>query len=163
MSNFAIASTTKESISEIMEEAFIESPMLNRFNSISPHIALLCLSISLAWFAACNRRISERGAPNSSTTKHYSFKGKVVSLDKLAGAANVDNEPISGYMDQMTMAYAIKPPAMFEQLQPGDSITADLIVEPDNKYWLENVKVTGHSQTPADRPAGNADKDKGNK
>lgn len=134
--------------------------MLNSSNSISSRFAVFCLCLSLTVFAGCNHGISERGAPNSSTTKHYSFKGKVVSLDKLAGAANIDNEPISGYMDQMTMAYPVKPSAMFDQLQPGDSIAADLIVEPDNKYWLENVKVIGHSQTPAGRPAGNADKNK---
>jgi Cu/Ag efflux protein CusF len=129
--------------------------------SVSPGVALLFLCSLLIFPAGCNRGSSHSSAPNSSSgDKHYSFKGKVVSLDKLAGAANIDNEPISGYMDQMTMAYPVKPPAMFDQLQPGDSIAADLIIQPDNKYWLENVKVIGHSQTPAGRPAGNADKNK---
>ena len=49
------------------------------------------------------------------------------------------------------MPYTIKPPSMLDQLQPGDSITADVVVEPD-KYWLENVKVTGHSKAPAGTP-----------
>ena len=137
--------------------------MSNKLNC-SPGVALLALVALLILSAGCNRGSSHSGAASSSSgDKHYSFKGKVVSLDKLAGAANIDNEPISGYMDQMTMAYPVKPPAVFDQLQPGDSIAADLVVEPDNKYWLENVKVLGHSQTPANRPAGNADKVRGNK
>ena len=49
------------------------------------------------------------------------------------------------------MPYTIKPPSTLDQLQPGDSITADVVVEPD-KYWLENVKVTGHSKAPAGTP-----------
>jgi len=44
-------------------------------------------------------------------------------------------------MDPMVMPYTIKPPATLAQLQPGDSITADVVVQPDNTYWLENVKV----------------------
>jgi protein SCO1/2 len=123
--------------------------MLNRFHSFSPRPALFFLCAVLAFSAACNRSPS---STNSSTTRRYALKGKVVSLDKLAGAVNIDNEPIPGLMDQMTMAYSIKPPAMFDQLQPGDSLAADLIVEPDNKYWLENVKVTGHAN-PSEKPA----------
>ena len=74
-------------------------------------------------------------------------KDKVISIDKNAGTANIDNEPIAGFMDAMIMPYTIKPACLLDQLQPGDSITADVVVEPD-KYWLENVKVTGHSPAP---------------
>jgi Cu/Ag efflux protein CusF len=137
--------------------------MSNKLNC-SPRVALVALFVLLVLSAGCNRDSSHSSTANSSSgDKHYSFKGKVVSLEKLAGAANIENEPISGYMDQMTMAYPVQPPAMFDQLQPGDSIAADLVVEPDNKYWLENIKVIGHSPTPAGRPAENAhtNKDRG--
>ena len=129
--------------------------MPNNFKSSS---LLFFLCAVLAFSAACNRGPS---SPNSSTaTKRYSLKGKVVSIDKLARAANVDNEPIAGLMDQMTMAYPVKPPDMFDQLQPGDSITADVVVQPDNTYWLENVKVIGHSKAPTGKPAAAGEKDK---
>jgi len=55
-------------------------------------------------------------------------------------------------MDPMAMPYTIKPAATLDQLQPGDTVTADVVVEPD-KYWLENVQITAHSQPPADQPA----------
>ncbi len=122
--------------------------------------SLLFSLCALLLFAACNR--SPSSANSSNATKRYSLKGKVISIDKLAGAANVDNVPISGFMEQMTMAYAVKPPEMLDQVQPGDSITADLVVEPDNKYWLENVKVIGRSQT-ANKPVAGAEKDKESK
>ena len=125
--------------------------MPNQLNSSPSHPALLCLCALLAFSGACNRQKSEP-APNTQSAKRYALKGKVVSIDKLAAGANIDTEPIAGFMDQMTMAYTIKPPTMLDQLQPGDSITADLIVEPDNKYWLENVKVSGHSKPTASKP-----------
>ncbi len=101
------------------------------------------LLFSLALGLACNR-----GASNA---KRYALRGKVVSIDKNAGTANIDSEAIPGFMEAMVMPYTFKPSSMLAQLQPGDSITAEVVVEPD-KYWLENVKVTGHSQAPANKP-----------
>jgi protein SCO1/2 len=125
--------------------------MPNKRKSPFPRLAIVFLCALLAFSAACNRG-SQPGAVNSSTAaKRYSLKGKIMSVDKQAATANIDNEPIAGFMDAMVMPYAIKPPAMLDQLQPGDSITADVVVEP-GKYWLENVKVTGHSTAPAGKP-----------
>jgi Cu/Ag efflux protein CusF len=123
--------------------------MNSPLNSTVHRPAFLCLFALLAFSAACNRGISQPGTLNpQSAAKHYPLKGKVISIDKQAGTANIDNEPIPGFMDPMVMPYTIKPPAALGQLQPGDSITADVVVEP-GKYWLENVKVTGHSKPAA--------------
>ena len=138
--------------------------MPNNFKLRWQRSLLFSLCALLLFPAACNR--SSTSANSSTATKRYSLKGKVVSIDKLAGAANIDNEPIAGFMDQMTMAYPVKPSAVLDQLQPGYSLTADLVVEPDNKYWLENVKVTGHSNAtgkPAAAPQKEKDKDKESK
>jgi protein SCO1/2 len=124
--------------------------MSRKLNSPSSRLALFCLCALISFAPACNRGPSQPGA--QSGTKRYSFKGKVVSIDTQAGAANIDNEPIVGFMDSMVMAYTIKPATTLNQLQPGDSITADVVVEAE-KYWLENVKVTAHSTAPADKPA----------
>jgi protein SCO1/2 len=128
----------------------------------SQRFALFLLCALLIFSAACNRTPSQPAAANSSAAKRYSLKGKVMSVDKNARTANIDNEPIAGFMDPMVMPYTIKPPAALDQLQPGDTITADVVVrpdkvqpdnaQPDNAYWLENVKVIAHSQTPADKP-----------
>jgi protein SCO1/2 len=121
-----------------------------KLNSLS--LALLLSCAGLITLAACNRGPSQPSAANQqSGAKRYALKGKVVSIDKQGGAANIDNEPIPGYMDAMVMSYTIKPPDILDQLQPGDSIAADVVVDSD-KYWLENVRITGHSQPPAAKP-----------
>jgi protein SCO1 len=117
----------------------------------STRLTLFCLCAVVAFSAACNRS-SQGGASDHSSAKRYALKGKIISIDKQAGTANIDNEPISGFMDSMVMPYTIKPAAVLDQLQPGDSVAADVVVEPD-KYWLENVKVTAHSPTPASTPS----------
>jgi protein SCO1/2 len=121
--------------------------MQRKLNSLTLCLPLACLSAFLAFSVACNRRQSTSPA-TSQSTKRYPFKGKVISLDQPAQTANIDNAPIPGFMDSMTMPYTLKPATVLDQLHPGDSITADVIVAPD-KYWLENVKVTAHSAVPS--------------
>ena len=130
--------------------------MNSPLNSPSPRLALFCLCALLAFSAACKRGPSQPGAATGQpAAKRYSLKGRVISVDKKAGTANIDSEPIAGFMDAMIMPYIVKPSSTLDQLQPGDSITADVVVEPD-KYWLENVKVIGHSKAPAGTPTATA-------
>jgi protein SCO1/2 len=124
--------------------------MLDKLNSLSTRF-FLCFCALLVFSAACDRSKPQPDA-SASNAKRYSLKGKVVSIDKNAGTANIDNEPIAGFMDKMIMPYTFKPASALDQLQPGDSITADVVVEEPGKYWLENVKVIGHSETPAAKP-----------
>jgi protein SCO1 len=127
--------------------------MPNNFTSPSSRLALFLLCALITFSAACNQAPSQPAtAPAQSAAKRYPLKGKVTSVDKQAGTANINNEPIPGFMDPMVMPYKVKPPATLDQFQPGDSITADVVVQADNTYWLENVKVTGHSTTPAGEP-----------
>ena len=125
--------------------------MPDNHNSSSPSIGLFCLCVLLAFSFACTRGAPPPAAHTQGGTKRYSLTGKVISVNKQAGNANIYNDPIPGFMDPMAMPYTIKPPAALDELQPGDTVTADVVVEPD-KYWLENVKVTGHSQAPVDKP-----------
>lgn len=113
---------------------------LNLNSSLQP-VAALCLSTLLFISSACNRTASTQ-------PKRYSLKGTVISIDKNAATADIDNEPIKGFMEKMVMPYSIKPADALNQLKPGDLITADVVVQPD-KYWLENVRVTGHTELPA--------------
>lgn len=115
--------------------------MSPKFNSYWRLVALLGFTALFFTLAACNRSTSTQ-------PKRYLLTGTVISVDKNAGTANIDNQPIKGFMEKMVMPYSIRPASVLNQLQPGDLITADVVVEPD-KYWLENVKVTGHTQLPA--------------
>jgi protein SCO1/2 len=102
----------------------------------------LALTVALV-LSACGP--SKKASDSSS--KRYSVKGKVVSVDKQSHMVNVDAEAIPGFMEAMTMPYKVEPESVLEQLSPGDSISADLIVQAGD-YWLENVKVTPHSNPP---------------
>ena len=106
----------------------------------------LVLCILLVFSISCNRGKSQT---ENTAAKRYHLKGKVISIDKNAGTASIENEPIAGFMDAMVMPYNMKPASQLDQLQPGDSVTADVVVAEPGSYWLENVKVTAHSQTTA--------------
>jgi Cu/Ag efflux protein CusF len=122
---------------------------MNRLNSPAQHSTLIFVFALLALSAACNRPISQPAA--TPAAKRYPFKGRIVSIDKPSSTATINNEPVPGFMDPMVMSYTFKPPATLDQLQPGDSIAADVVVEPD-KYWLENVQITGHAKPPDSKP-----------
>ena len=101
---------------------------------MTKHLLLISLTICLLC-SACNK------APNSSSAKHYQLKGKVVSFDARAKMVNIDSEAIPGFMDAMTMPYQVKPESELEKLRPGDSITADLVVQ-DERAWLQNISIS---------------------
>lgn len=103
----------------------------------------------------------------SSCTSHpkaerYHFTGEIMSIDSQDQSAVINGDNIPGFMDPMTMSYKIKPPAMLNQLHPGDLISAEVVVikpaksEGPSDYWLENVKVTGQAKMPPPSPGPSA-------
>ena len=138
--------------------------MPHKLNSSTQRLALLCLFALLAFPTACNRGTQATTPANpQSAAKRYPLKGKVISIDKQSGTANINNEPVPGFMDPMVMPYPVKPPAAVDQLHPGDSITADVVVAEPGNYWLENIKITGHEKTPATKPAASGKRVRKNK
>jgi protein SCO1/2 len=107
--------------------------------------ALICVAVS----PACTKHAS---AP----VKRYPFTARVVSLDKPNQSAMIDGDMVQGFMEAMQMSYKVKNAGEFNQLAVGDSISAEVVVvqasDTDADYWLENVKVTGHSKPSADKP-----------
>lgn len=91
---------------------------------------------------------------SSPVTKRYPFTGKVVSIDTPQQSAIIDGEAVPGFMEAMTMPYKVKSPATLNHMLAGDTISADVVVVSDEKnsdtqsYWLENVKVTAHVDSP---------------
>jgi protein SCO1 len=107
------------------------------------------LLISAILLSSCHRE-------KPIATKRYPFTGRIISVDPQSASANVDGDLIQGYMEPMAMTYKIKPASALRQLEPGDSISAELVVvdhdprdeNADSDYWLENVKVTAHAPQP---------------
>ena len=95
------------------------------------HLTLVLFSVLFVVLAGCGL-----------TQKHYALQGRVVA--KTPNQVTVAQEEIPGFMPAMTMPYTVKDPEAMRQVQPGEIITADLIVTRGNKnHWLENIVVIG--------------------
>ena len=113
----------------------------------------IAVALLLSCLAACNSSTQPtvvQPTPVTGAAKRYHLSGKVVSVDKQAHMLNVDGEAIPGFMTAMTMPYNAKPESQLDKLSPGDSITADVVLEGDNA-WLENIVVTAHGTAPASK------------
>jgi protein SCO1/2 len=74
----------------------------------------------------------------SAPEKHYPIQGEVISAEPAKKLITVKHGDIPGLMPAMTMAYQVAEPKQIETLQPGDKITADLVVS-DSKGRLEKI------------------------
>jgi protein SCO1 len=80
-----------------------------------------------------------------SKTKHYDLKGEVLEKNPATNEITVKHGDIPGFMPAMTMSYSVKDQNGFQQVEPGDDITADVITANNGEYWLENVRITDES------------------
>jgi protein SCO1/2 len=74
----------------------------------------------------------------SAPEKHYSIQGEVISADPAKKLLTVKHGDIPGLMPAMTMSYQVADPKQIEALQPGDKISADLVVS-ESKGRLEKI------------------------
>ena len=81
--------------------------------------------------AACASKPAER---------RYPMEGTIKALDPAAKTATIDAGKISGWMEAMTMEYAVRPDSEFAKLKVGDRIKATVVVE-DVKYYVTDVSV----------------------
>ncbi|MFL6466997.1 MAG: SCO family protein [Pyrinomonadaceae bacterium] len=100
---------------------------------------LLLLFIALI-ASACR---TEQNSSASATVKRYEFKGKVVAVDKANKRASIDHEAVPGFMEAMTMEFPIHEDWVWDELQPGADIRAELVVDSSAKdpYWLEKIGI----------------------
>src|SRR5215467_10860083 len=96
-------------------------------------IAGLVLIVFLITAASCRHK--------SEPAQRYELKGKVVSVDKRGSAVTISHEDIPGYMEAMTMPFALKDASLLDVMNDGDGIQATLVVS-GARSWLEDVIVT---------------------
>jgi protein SCO1/2 len=91
------------------------------------------------------------GSGRSTDHRQYTLQGQVLSVQPDRKEAVIRHEEIKGFMSAMTMPYSVQDPKEYENLAPGDLITATLVVEPARAY-LEAVKKVGNAplELPAD-------------
>ncbi len=101
---------------------------------LAPAAVMLLLALS----AGCNR------------SRRYPLQGIVVEKNAATSEITVNHGDIPGFMAAMAMPYRVKDRAIIQELQPGDKITADVVLGRDKSdYWLENVRIidkSGRSQ-----------------
>jgi len=100
------------------------------------HILIALVLIFAAIAAGCQ----------SKPEKHYAVQGEVISTDAANKLLTVKHGDIPGLMPAMTMTYQVAEPKQMEALQPGDKISADLVVS-ENKGRLEKIAVVSKGKT----------------
>jgi protein SCO1/2 len=92
-------------------------------------LALLCLLP-----AGCSRKpaVPER---------RYDLAGKIIAVDRAAHELTIQHEDIPNLMKGMTMPFRVKDDWVFNSAQPGDNVTATLVIA-GNRSHLENVVLT---------------------
>ncbi|MCA1574869.1 MAG: SCO family protein [Acidobacteria bacterium] len=97
------------------------------------------LLITLTAFSGCRR--------DTSNANRYELKGKVLTVEKDKHLVTVSHEEIKDFMDAMTMPFTVRDEWVFNQVAPGDQITATLVVD-GAESWLENVVIIKSNAEP---------------
>jgi protein SCO1/2 len=100
------------------------------------------MRITMAFFLLVAALAAACGG-GSSDRRQYHLEGQVLSVQPGRTEAIIRHEEIPGFMSAMTMPYSVLDAKEYENLEPGDLITATLIVEPTRAY-LEAVKKVGN-------------------
>ncbi|MCU1289619.1 MAG: Electron transport protein SCO1/SenC [Acidobacteria bacterium] len=102
---------------------------------------LIIILSAVFLFTACQK--AETPPQASPSAKRYNMKGKVVAIDKAKKKATIAHEDIPGFMEAMTMDFPIHETWVWEDLQPGSEIFAELVVDntAQDTYWLEKIGI----------------------
>ncbi|HYO64099.1 MAG TPA: SCO family protein, partial [Pyrinomonadaceae bacterium] len=114
---------------------------LRRQNIPARSLAAFFLLASALGLSACGGQSVEANAAR------YELKGEVKSVERERGLVVVAHEPVEGFMEAMTMPFALKDKDVFNVVAAGDRIQATLVVT-DKGYWLENPVITKGGGSP---------------
>jgi protein SCO1/2 len=99
--------------------------------------------LALVWAVGC--------AESGPATARYPVRGQLLGVQLDTGQLLLKHDAIPGYMDAMTMPFAVADRATIRDRRPGDLITAVLVVEEERSY-LVDVTATGRAPLGADAP-----------
>jgi protein SCO1/2 len=80
-------------------------------------------------------------ACGGASDRRYDLKGQVLSLSADRMEASVKHEEIPDFMGAMTMPYRVRDAKEYAGLEPGDLITATLVVESNGAYLTGVTRV----------------------
>ena len=77
-------------------------------------------------------------------SRRYEVNGQILRIDTERQELLIDHEDIEGLMPAMVMPYKVQDIGLLEGKQPGDLVTATLVVEEVGAY-LSTLTTTGHA------------------
>jgi Cu/Ag efflux protein CusF len=94
------------------------------------------------------------GCQKAAPAKHYAIQAEVISIHPERRTIMLKHGDIPGLMPAMTMDYMVADPTQIEKLQPGDTISADLVIS-DSIGRLEKITLVekANANSPAPAPA----------
>jgi protein SCO1/2 len=126
-------------------------------------VGVAALSVLLLGTAGCKKLMSANGmrpasdsVNTSAKVNRYAVKGMVLGKSAQTDQVVIQQDEIPGYMPATDATYTLKSADAFNELQPGDEISGEVIVPEDLSYkHLTGIKVVAqpsHAMTPADLP-----------
>jgi protein SCO1/2 len=89
--------------------------------------------------AACHREPPVR---------QYELRGQIVAIESARNEVLIRHEDIKGFMPGMMMPFTVKDPALLSGKEPGDLVTATLVVGETSAH-LSSLTRTGHAKLDA--------------
>jgi protein SCO1/2 len=92
------------------------------------------------------------GCSRAPEPKQYQLTGQVLGVKPEASEILIKHEDIVGFMPGMTMPFTVRDEALLQSVEPGDLVTATLVVGEANAY-LSSLSKTGHAPLDVPPPA----------
>ena len=108
---------------------------VSRKSRLTSWIAVLLLT------SACGGAAPDATFTASAEAKRYPIAGVVRSSSAADRQVSVAHEAIPGFMDAMTMSFAVKESWVPDVATPGDRLTGTLVVD-GTRSWIEETSIT---------------------
>ena len=85
-------------------------------------------------------------------TREYELQGQILAVRPAQREVVIKHEDIKGFMPGMTMPFTVRDTALLSGTQPGDLVTATLVVG-ETEAYLSRLTTTGHAALTEAPPA----------
>src|SRR5258705_13635075 len=100
--------------------------------------------MTLLFRCVCVAAIVATGCSRTAQTKEYQLQGQILDVKPETSEVLVKHGDIPGFMPAMTMPYKVEDAKILADKQPGDLITATLVVG-ETEAHLSKINKTGHA------------------
>ena len=107
-------------------------------------VRVVLLATLVAAAAACTKQ---------EPTRQYTVVGQIIAVSPERKEVTIRHQDIKGFMPGMTMAFPVKDAALLEGREPGDLVTATLVIG-DTTTHLSTLTRTGHAAVVAEPSTG---------